>query len=328
MRVVALDPPDFTGRPVYRIQFQILPSSSSSSNHNDNEEELVDGMIHRPYDDFVKFDAMLHERTWIFNADATSSIQLPSEEEANVDALDAYLQQVATVIPGVLTSTELADFLGINWSGADLKFLCTLPDFMQVVIPALYRAPEFAPEPPVITTEEDAITAPETPFEIYVYLMAFRARGHLADYLTFFDRFISTQPAYGGPDSTSDVDVQPPGVEVSIPVHFNQTYVHFLPGGYLNGHTVRISYLGKSKFNFLHEDLLTEWLSKLHGDKRPRRILDIGTGPGFSAFVLNQLFPEAEIVAVDLAAPYVRMARQWAGLRNATNISFYQVEKY
>jgi hypothetical protein len=322
---VALDPPDFTGRPVYRIEFQIVPSSSNS---NDNDkEELVDGMIHRAYEDFVKFDGMLHKRIWIFNAEAaTASIQLPAEEEASVDTLDAYLQQVATGVPAILTSTELADFLGINWSGADLKFLCTLPDFMQVVIPQLYRAPDFAPEPPVITSEVDAIMAPETPFEVYVYLMAFRARGHLAEYLTFFERFIRTQPAYGGPDATTDADVQPPGVEVAIPVHFNQTYVHFLPGGYLNGHTVRISYLGKSKFNFLHEELLTEWLAKLHGDKRPRRILDIGTGPGFSAFVLGQLFPGAEIVAVDLAAPYVRMARQWAGLRNATNIAFYQVK--
>ena len=47
------------------------------------------------------------------------------------------------------------------------------------------------------------------------------------------------------------------------------------------------------------------------------------TGPGFSAFVLAQLFPEAEVIAVDLAAPYVRMARKWQSWRNITNINFY-----
>ena len=105
---------------------------------------------------------------------------------------------------------------------------------------------------------------------------------------------------------------------------FNQTFVHFLPGGYLNGQTVRISFLGKTKFNFLDETRIREWLTKLHGDMNPTRILDIGTGPGFSAFVLAEMFPEAEVIAVDLAALYVRMARMCAEMRNITNIKFYQ----
>ena len=43
----------------------------------------------------------------------------------------------------------------------------------------------------------DAITAPETPFEVYVYLMAFRARTHLDEYLAFFNTFM----AYSDPAS-------------------------------------------------------------------------------------------------------------------------------
>ena len=34
----------------------------------------------------------------------------------------------------------MQDFLGINWSGSDLTFLSTLPEFMKVVIPQLYRS--------------------------------------------------------------------------------------------------------------------------------------------------------------------------------------------
>merc|ERR1712210_387076 len=45
---------------------------------------------------------------------------------------------------------------------------------------------------------------------------------------------------------------------------------------------------------------------------------------GFSAIVLAEMFPEAEVVALDLAAPYIRMARMWAEMRNITNIQFYQ----
>jgi SAM-dependent methyltransferase len=192
------------------------------------------------------------------------------------------------------------------------------------VIPTLYRAPEFPPEPPVFDNEDDCILSPETPFEVYIYLKAFRSRTNLAEYLEYFGQFVASYPGFANSNGDEDdSDVQPAGVAVAIPPHFNQTYVHFLPGGYLNGHTVRLSYLGKSKFNFLHEELLTEWLTKLHGDKRPRRILDIGTGPGFSAFVLAQLFPEAEVVAIDLAAPYIRMARRWAELRNVSNVAFY-----
>jgi len=305
MSLVSLDPPDFRGEDVYRIEFDLLTKSGSTQQ----------GMIHRSWSDFELFNRKVHLQFLLGIGD----IQLPSEP--SIEGLHNYLQVVSTH-PKVMESNLIHDFLGINWSGSDLEFMSSLPEFMKVVVPTLYRAPEFAPEPPIISTEEEAISFPETPFEVYVYLMAFRAQTHLTEYLEFFNSFVSTYPTFSGlPD---DSDVQPEGVACDIPYHFNKTYVHFLPGGYLNGQTVRISYLGKSKFNFLHEDLIAEWLTKLHGDKKPKRILDIGTGPGFSAFVLAELYPEAEIVAIDLSAPYIRMARKWQELRNLPNIQFYQ----
>merc|ERR1711915_1000823 len=211
--------------------------------------------------------------------------------EPSIENLDAYVKRVMTHA-SIVSSNMLSDFLGINWSGTDLKFLQTLPDFMLVVIPPLYRAPAFAPEPPVFDTEMDAITSEETPFEIWTYLMAFRSKAVIDDYLAFFN-------------------------------NFNKTFVHFLPNGYLNGHTVRISYLGKTKFNFLNESKIEEWVRTLHGDKTPKRILDIGTGPGFSAYTYARVFPEAEVVGVDLAAPYIRFARMWNEIRNVSNVEFY-----
>ena len=199
--------------------------------------------------------------------------------------------------------------------------------YFKVVIPQLYRMPDFPPEPPIYDNEDDVILAEETPFEIYVYLRAFRSVGVVEEYLEFFHGFLNTCPDFNNPndDSGDDSDVQPPGITVNIPSFFNQTYVHFLPGGYLNGHTVRISYLGKNKFNFLKEDVLLEMIQQLHGNKKPRRILDIGTGPGFSAFAYNKIFPDAQIIAVDLAAPYIRFARRWQTFRNVStdNVVFY-----
>ena len=301
-RVASLDPPDFRGDEVYKIEFNL-----------DAKIEMPqEGFIHRSWEDFKQFDHLLTTHLMNFG------LEFPSQP--TIENLDAYMKRVMEH-SNIVNSHVLQDFLGINWSGKDLKFMQSLTEFMKVVIPPLYRAPYFAPEPPVFTEEDDCITSEETPFEVYVYLMAFRAQTHLQEYLKFFETFTNTYPAFAGLED--DSDVQPDGVSVLIPPHFNHTFVHFLPGGYLNGHTVRISYLGKSKFNFLDESRIREHLSMMYGDKNPKRILDIGTGPGFSAFVLADMFPEAEVIAIDLAAPYIRMARRWQELRNVTNIKFY-----
>merc|ERR1719323_785440 len=302
--VVRVDPPDYRGEESFRIEFALQPSKDGMP---------TQGFVHRTWEDFKKFDRLLTTHLLNFNLDFP-------DDDPSLSNLDAYLKRVITH-QMILTSNSFNDFLGINWSGKDLTFLQDLPGFLYVVIPPLYRAPDFPPEPPVFDNELDAITAEETPFEIWIYLIAFRSRANLAEYLEFFNNFLNTCPSFSGDDG--DVDVLPPGVSIDMPYHFNKTFVHFLPQGYLNGHTVRISYLGKTKFNFLDEHKVEEWIRRLHGDKSPKRILDIGTGPGFSAFTYARVFPEAEVVGVDLAAPYIRFARQWNEIRNVSNVQFY-----
>merc|ERR1712241_507681 len=293
--VVSLDPPDFRGQDVYRIEFNLNAKAGMPQ----------DGFVHRSWEDFQQFNSMMRtNHPFIFGLDFPS--------EPSLENLNGYISRVMShaedIAASIVAPHDLDDFLGINWSGSDLKFMESLEEFMKVVIPQAYRAPEFAPEPPVFDNELDAISAEETPFETYAYLKGFRSQDSFAEYQKFFAKFTDTYPAF--PGLADDSDVQPEGFPCDIPDHFNKTFVHFLPGGYLNGHTVRFSYLGKSKFNFLHESLLKEWLTNLHGAKPLKRILDIGTGPGFSA--------------IDLAAPYIRMARMWAEMRNITNIKFYQ----
>ena len=93
---------------------------------------------------------------------------------------------------------------------------------------------------------------------------------------------------------------------------------------------MRISYLGNTKFTFLDEAKLEEWLRKLYVDvpapARPVKVLDIGTGTGGSAFVLSRLFPDAQVTGIDLAPGYIRFCRQEQEVRNLTNISFYQAD--
>merc|ERR1719219_1320778 len=304
MSVVSLNPPDFTGEPVYRIQFSLETRSGSSQS----------GFIHRSWGEFEEFQH--HLDTDIF---LNPGMHLP--DQPSVENLNEYLQK-GLHSSRLMKSHILHDFLGINWSGSDLKFFENLEEFMKLVVPQLYRVPVFHPEPPIFDNEDDAIVSEECPFEVYAYVKGFRASSDLQAYQDFFKKYLDTNPTFSGPEDNSDV--QPVGTSIEIPPHFNQTFVHFLPGGYLNGHTVRISYLGKDKFNFLNEDNIFEFLQNLHGDKNPKRILDIGTGPGFSAFALHKLFPDAEIIGVDLAAPYIRFARRWQELRNVSNISFYQ----
>lgn len=47
-------------------------------------------------------------------------------------------------------------------------------------------------------------------------------------------------------------------------------------------------------------------------DLMPRRILDLGCGPGIETLGLCEVFPEAEVHGLDLSAPFVRFAHLWA----------------
>jgi len=300
--VAGLDPPDYRGEEAYRLEFTLIAERNMPHQ----------GFVHRSWADFQQFDHLLTTHLLNFGLDFP--------EEPSVENLDSYLQRVMTH-SGIVSNNIFHDFLGINWSGRDLTFLQNLPGFMKVVIPPLYRAPHFPPEPPVFDSELDAITAEETPFEVWVYLMAFRSSTNLQEYLQFFNSYLNTNPDFSGPED--DADVLPDGVSIDYPEHFNKTFVHFLPQGYLNGHTTRISFLGKSKFNFLNETRIEEWVRDLHGDKKPKRILDIGTGPGFSAYTFARVFPEAEVIGVDMAPPYIRFAKRWNEVRNVSNVQFY-----
>ncbi|MEW1547024.1 class I SAM-dependent methyltransferase [Streptomyces tsukubensis] len=59
---------------------------------------------------------------------------------------------------------------------------------------------------------------------------------------------------------------------------------------------------------------------------RPRRILEVGAGTGATAFVYAQVFPEAEVVGVDLSPSVLRWARRRADELGIRNVSFYHMD--
>jgi methylase of polypeptide subunit release factors len=52
--------------------------------------------------------------------------------------------------------------------------------------------------------------------------------------------------------------------------------------------------------------LIKAKIQEYHGNRTLTRILDMGTGNCHSAFAYAEMFPEAEVIGIDLAAPYIR----------------------
>jgi SAM-dependent methyltransferase len=70
---------------------------------------------------------------------------------------------------------------------------------------------------------------------------------------------------------------------------------------------------------------LADWVRREHPGWRPRRILDIGATVGHNAVPLAQAFPDAEVVAIDTAAPSLRYGHARAQALGVTNIRFVQM---
>ena len=110
--------------------------------------------------------------------------------------------------------------------------------------------------------------------------------------------------------------------DVKIPRYLSAVDVHCMPGGY---HTELAEDDVASAANYdiglfmMTAGLigkwtdgagraLLAWLRRAHSEFKPRRILDMGTGVGHNIVPFAQAFPDAEIVAVDVAAPMLRYA--------------------
>ncbi len=70
---------------------------------------------------------------------------------------------------------------------------------------------------------------------------------------------------------------------------------------------------------------LAAWARRERPDWQPRRILDIGCTIGHNAVPLAMAFPDAEVIAIDTAAPVLRYGHARARALGAANIRFVQM---
>lgn len=66
------------------------------------------------------------------------------------------------------------------------------------------------------------------------------------------------------------------------------------------------------------------WIKTEHPNFKPKRILDIGCTIGHNAVPLAQAYPDAEVIAVDVARPSLRYAHARAKALGVNNITFVQ----
>jgi SAM-dependent methyltransferase len=109
---------------------------------------------------------------------------------------------------------------------------------------------------------------------------------------------------------------------VEVPTYVSATDIHLMPGGYhqqvADGDVSQGALYDRGLYLYLGGagGPLNDGLGWLLGkaiqadapDLKPRRILDLGCGTGNPTLPFKQLWPEAEVVAIDVSAPMLRYA--------------------
>lgn len=133
-----------------------------------------------------------------------------------------------------------------------------------------------------------------------------------------------------------------PGLEldpaIEQPRYASAVDIHCMPGGYHTELTADDVSAGANYdcgifattggmlgcYNDGGGQAIARWLEREHPDFKPRRILDIGCTVGHNIVPLAQHFPDAEVIAVDTAAPVLRYGHARARSLGVDNIVFRQ----
>ncbi len=118
---------------------------------------------------------------------------------------------------------------------------------------------------------------------------------------------------------------------LALPEPIASTQIHRQPGGYFARHAPHELLTGLLYFGTVELYRAAKGLSanapvgepgmaryilsvvqKHYPELQPRRILDLGCGPGTETIGLKQAFPDAEVHGLDLSAPFMRFAHAWA----------------
>ncbi len=125
---------------------------------------------------------------------------------------------------------------------------------------------------------------------------------------------------------------------VAQPRYASAVDIHCMPGGYHSELVAADLSAGANydcgifattggmlgRYNDGGGQAIAQWLRDEHADFLPRRILDIGCTIGHNIVPIAQAFPEAEVIAVDTAAPVLRYGHARARSLGVANLSFRQ----
>jgi SAM-dependent methyltransferase len=126
--------------------------------------------------------------------------------------------------------------------------------------------------------------------------------------------------------------------QLRMPPYVAAVDTHLMPGGYAGelvaddvspaanydaGFFVTVGGSG-GPWNDAAGRALVAWLREHHPEFRPRRIADLGCGLGHNTLPFRAAFPEAEIVAIDVAAPMLRYGHARARSLGVTDVVFRQ----
>ena len=118
---------------------------------------------------------------------------------------------------------------------------------------------------------------------------------------------------------------------LKLPEPIRSVEIHRQPGGYFaepdaHGLLTALRYFGTVELYRAAKGLSTgaaagepgmghyilAAVKRRFGDLAPKRILDLGCGPGTETIAYKQAFPDAEVWGIDLSAPFLRFAHVWA----------------
>lgn len=125
---------------------------------------------------------------------------------------------------------------------------------------------------------------------------------------------------------------------LEIPRYVASVDVHLMPGGYTGEQFEGDVGAGASYDAGMYATLgggagpwndgagraLADWLRREHPDFRPRRIVDLGCGVGQNTLPIRALYPEAEVIAIDVAAPMLRYGHARARALGVDDVHFWQ----
>lgn len=81
-------------------------------------------------------------------------------------------------------------------------------------------------------------------------------------------------------------------------------------------------------FTYASHDNIRAWIEAhvVGAGIEPKRILDLATATGVNAFVYAEVFPEAEVIGIDVAPSLLRWAKKRAVEKGLGNVRFYHMD--